>query len=219
MQSLVAVIMKLVVVSSYLLKVPLKHSRKREKQVKERAQKHTIRFGSDVDINAAGAKVGIQAAEIELAVVLESSGGNFESTGGNTTLSGGEVQIIGENSVDIITPCLYELINVSSPIPGLGKAGIFRTIKGSEQSTLLPGGSVADAVPLYMVANPAGPIDMTCSVTGFNLRAITGAVNMNAVAGLANITASTVTASRCTAVNIAACGSCQSGGLMPELVL
>ena len=172
----------------------------------KRAQKHTIRFGSDVDINAAGAKVGIQAAEIELAAQSsKSSGGNFESTGGNTTLSGGEVQIIGENSVDIITPCLYELINVSSPIPGLGKAGIFRTIKGSEQSTLLPGGSVADAVPLYMVANPAGPIDMTCSVTGFNLRAITGAVNMNAVAGLANITASTVTnITGGTAVNIAA---------------
>ncbi len=170
----------------------------------KRAQKHTIRFGSDLDVNVAGAKLGVQASELEMAAQsTKSTGGSFESSGGNTTLSGGEVQIIGENSVEIITPALYELINVNSLIPGLGKSGIFRTIKGSEQSFLLPGGSAADAIPSYIVNNVAGPIDMTCSVTGFNVRAITGMINMNAVAGLANLVSSTVTSiTGGTAVNI-----------------
>ena len=152
------------------------------------AQKHTMRLGSDLDINVAGAKLAVSAADVELgANAMKLTSSNMELAGGATTISSGEVIITADNSIKLMATSLYELINTQSIIPAV-KAGIFRTVQGSEHSILLPGGSASDAVPVYMVNNTAGPGDFQFSVTGCNIRAITGAMNINSVAGVTNIT-------------------------------
>lgn len=146
-------------------------------------QKHTIRFGSDVDMSVVGAKYEVQAAEINLASQsTKLTGSLFENSMTQQTMAGGELILSANNSVTINTVSLYELINVNGPSIA-AKSGIFRTIRGSEHSILIPGSGGTDTVPIYMVKNEAGPIDFACAVQGMTVRCNTGAFNVNAVSG------------------------------------
>ena len=149
----------------------------------EKVQKHTIKFGSDIDINTVGAKFEVQGAEFNVGSVSSKfTSSVFESSGGQAAISAGEVIISGDNSIDLVTPSLVEMINSPpSPIPK-AITGIRRMVGGSVETIMVPGAS-ADAVPRYIVGNPVGPISLTCGATGYNCNVTTGMYNVNVLAG------------------------------------
>ena len=152
-------------------------------------QKHTIRFGSDVDVNTVGGKFELQGAEANLASVsTKITGSMFENSSSNQSYSGAEVIIAGSNSIELNTPHLYEFINVPSVLPVI-TTGITRLVGGSVDTIMTPGLST-DAIPRYTVVNPIGPISLTCGATGYNCNVTTGAFNVNVAAGLINMNAS-----------------------------
>tara|TARA_B100001989_G_scaffold54579_1_gene35844 strand:- start:486 stop:3047 length:2562 start_codon:yes stop_codon:yes gene_type:complete len=156
----------------------------------EKVQKHTIKFGSDVDINTVGAKFEVQGAEFNVgSVSTKFTSSVFESSGGQMALSAGEMIISGDNSIDIITPSLVEMINV--PVSKMPKvmSGIRRMVGGSVETVMIPG-SGTDSIPRYTIANPLGPYSLTCGTTGYNCNVITGAYNANVAAGFIYMQAS-----------------------------
>ena len=58
---------------------------------------------------------------------------------------------------------------------------------------MTPAGSAADAIPRYIVANPAGPISVTSGATGYNNNVVTGLFNVNVAAGAIAMNSSTAT--------------------------
>jgi hypothetical protein len=153
-------------------------------------QKHTIRFGSDVDINTVGAKFEVQGAEFNVgSLSTKFTSSVFESSGGQASISAGEVIVSGDNSIELVTPHLVEMINTPpSPIPK-ALTGIRRFVGGSVETVMTPGLS-ADAVPRYTIANPLGPYSLTCGTTGYNCNVTTGLYNVNVVAGAMVLNAS-----------------------------
>jgi len=154
----------------------------------DKIQKHTIEFGSDVDILSAGAKIGIQGSELDLASLsTKVSGSIMEVSSTQQSYAGGEILISGDNSIDMFTTSLYQVINFPQTGPA-ALAGIRTICAGSIETVMKPGGSAADAIPRWIVANPAGPISMTSGATGYNNNVIGGAYNVNA-AGVVSINA------------------------------
>jgi len=147
-------------------------------------QKHTIRFGSDVDINTVGAKFEVQGAEFNVGSISSKfTSSVFESSGGQLSLSAGEVVLSGDNSIEVVTPHLVELINAEGVSLPKAMSGIRRVVGGSVETIMKPGGSGADAVPRYTIANPLGPYSLTCGTTGYNCNVVTGFYNAEVLAG------------------------------------
>ena len=171
-------------------KVVDKHGNKKN----EKVQKHTIKFGSDVDMSVVGAKFELQGAEANIASTsTKITGSIFENSSTQQTCSAGEMILSADNSITIATTTLFETINFPpSPIPKI-KAGIIRKIGGSCETVMTPAGSAADAIPRYIVANPAGPISVTSGATGYNNNVLTGLYNVNVAAGAITMNSSTAT--------------------------
>ena len=157
----------------------------------ENVQKHTLRFGSDVDVNVVGAKFELQGAEANLASTsTKITGSMFENSCSQQSCSAAEMILSGDNSIEIVTPHLVEMINTPpSPIPK-AMTGIRRFVGGSVETVMTPGLS-ADAIPRYTIANPLGPYSLTCGTTGYNCNVLTGAFNVNVAVGFIFMDAST----------------------------
>ncbi len=156
-------------------------------------QKHVLSFGSDVDMNVAGAKFALQASEIELgAQAHKIAGASYENSCGNQSYGGGDLMFSANNAIHFHAVSEYHNINMISGSLISAKAGIFNIVKGSIDSVLTPGSGGADAIPRYSVSNPSGPINYTCGATGYNCSVTTGAYNVNVAAGLFRIAASAV---------------------------
>ena len=162
-----------------------------------KVQKHTIRFGSDVDVNTVGAKLEVQGAEFNVAsLATKIVSTDFEASGAKGSISYGETIISGDNSISLNTPHLVELINTPpSPLP-LIATGIRRTVGGSVETVMTPGFS-ADAVPRYTITNPLGPYVVTCGTTGATYTVKEGLYTVNVVAGAISMTASTAASIIC----------------------
>ena len=159
----------------------------------DKIQKHTMVFGSDVDVNVAGAKFALQSSEIELgAQAHKIAGASYENSCGNQSYSGAEVMINANNSIEFNTVSEYHFVNFPSTNPVSAKSGIFNMVRGSIDSVLVPGSGGADTVPRYSVSNPSGPVNYICGATGYNCSVTTGAFNVDVVAGLFRISAKTV---------------------------
>ena len=160
-------------------------------------QKHTLTFGSDVDLMCTGAKFELQAAEIGLAgTSTQISGSMFENSCKSQTRSAVEQIFSADNSIEMITTNLYQQINVPRN-PLAMKSGITTICAGSVDTVLIPGGSATDAIPRYTITNPAGPYSCVSGLTGHT---VTTTLFTVAAAG-----ASTITAGK--AVTIAAGGA------------
>ena len=158
---------------------------KKGEKKNSKVQKHTIRFGSDVDINTVGAKFELQGAEANIASTsTKVTGSMFENSASQQSRSAAEQIFSGDNSIEIVTPHLVEMIN--SPPSPLPKAmtGIRRFVGGSVETVMTPSVSGADAIPRYTIVNPVGPYSLTCGATGYNCNVTTGAFNVNVGAGL-----------------------------------
>jgi hypothetical protein len=159
-----------------------------EKDIK----KHSLTFGSDVDMNISGAAFTYEGAEFNMgAVTTKITGSNCEISSTTTNIASGEILLTAENSVDITTPSLVELINFPpSPIPKV-KTGILRKVGGSMETYMTPGLAAADAIPRHIVANPAGYAFHQNGLAYTNL-VMTGPWLATATAGLASLTAGAV---------------------------
>ena len=157
----------------------------------EKVQKHTMRFGSDVDVNVVGAKFELQGAEANLASTsTKITGSMFENSCSQQSCSAAEMILSGDNSIELVTPHLVEMINTPPSIIPKAMTGIRRFVGGSVETVMTPGLS-ADAIPRYTIANPLGPYSLTCGTTGYNCNVLTGAYNVNVVAGFIFMDAST----------------------------
>ena len=167
---------------------------KKGEKTNEKIQKHSIKFGSDVDMAVVGAKFELQGAECNIGTTASKiTGSIFENSSTQQTMSGGEIIMSADNSITLATTTLFETINFPpSPIPKV-KAGIIRKIGGSCETVMTPAGSAADAIPRYIVANPAGPISVTSGATGYNNNVVTGLFNVNVAAGAIAMNSSTAT--------------------------
>ena len=141
-----------------------------------------------------GAKFELQGAECNIGTTASKiTGSIFENSSTQQTMSGGEIIMSADNSITLATTTLFETINFPpSPIPKV-KAGIIRKIGGSCETVMTPAGSAADAIPRYIVANPAGPISVTSGATGYNNNVVTGLFNVNVAAGAISMNSSTAT--------------------------
>ena len=78
-------------------------------------QKHAIKFGSDVDMSVVGAKLHFQSSELDLsATKTRITGRYFENTSDSQTYSGLEITLQSQNSIQVVTPHLLELIGVEN---------------------------------------------------------------------------------------------------------
>ena len=153
---------------------------KRGNKKREKIQKHTINFGSDGDIASAGAKLTFQGAELDIgSQSTKITGSNMECSSTVQSYAGGEILIAGENSIEMLTTSLYQIINVPSVMPA-AMSGIRTICKGSIETVMMPGGSGTDAIPRWVLANPAGPMVATCGATGYSNTVLGGAFNVNA---------------------------------------
>ena len=88
---------------------------------REKIQKHTINFGSDVDIASAGAKLTFQGAELDIgSQSTKITGSSMECSSTVQKYAGGEILIAGDNSIELFTTSLYQIINV----PSIGPAAV-----------------------------------------------------------------------------------------------
>ena len=155
-------------------------------------QKHTINFGSDVDVSTAGAKFELQGAECNIASVktLIENSGDFKVKSGAVTISGVDTVISADNAIHNVAAHIYNQVNTPPTTPK-AKTGILTVCAGSIDTILTPGGSATDAIPRYTIVNPSGPFSGTFGATGYNCNVLTGAWNVNVAGGLAVMTAST----------------------------
>tara|TARA_B100001996_G_scaffold179268_1_gene136901 strand:- start:249 stop:2828 length:2580 start_codon:yes stop_codon:yes gene_type:complete len=157
---------------------------KRGESVREKIQKHTINFGSDVDIASAGAKITFQGAELDIgSQSTKITGSSMECSSTVQKYAGGEILIAGDNSIELFTTSLYNIINVPSIGPS-ALAGIRTICKGSIETVMMPGGSATDAIPRWVLANPTGPMVITCGATGYSNTVLGGAFNANAAGAI-----------------------------------
>lgn len=157
----------------------------------DKVQKHTIRFGSDVDINTVGAKFEVQGAEFNVgSISTKITSSTFEASGGNGSISYGETIISGDNSIELVTPHLVEMINTPPSPLNVGLTGIRRFVGGSVETIMTPASLGADTIPRYTIVNPLGPYSLTCGATGYNCNVTTGLYNVNVAAGAISMNAS-----------------------------
>ena len=77
---------------------------KKGKKKSEKVQKHTLRFGSDVDVNVVGAKFELQGAEANFASTsTKVTGSMFENSASQQSRSAAEQIFSGDNSIEIVT--------------------------------------------------------------------------------------------------------------------
>ncbi len=151
---------------------------------REKIQKHTINFGSDVDIASAGAKLTFQGAELDIgSQSTKITGSSMECSSTVQKYAGGEILIAGDNSIELFTTSLYQIINVPSIGPA-AVAGIRTICKGSIETVMMPAGSATDAIPRWVLANPTGPQVITCGATGYSNTILGGAFNVNAAGAI-----------------------------------
>ena len=143
-------------------------------------------------MNISGAAFTYEGSEFNMgAVTTKITGSNCEISSTTTNIASGEILLTAENSVDITTPSLVELINFPpSPIPKV-KTGILRKVGGSMETYMTPGLAAADAIPRHIVANPAGYAFHQNGLAYTNL-VMTGPWLATATAGLASLTAGAV---------------------------
>tara|TARA_B100001250_G_scaffold391735_1_gene392922 strand:- start:2028 stop:4577 length:2550 start_codon:yes stop_codon:yes gene_type:complete len=149
-------------------------------------QKHTLTFGSDVEMMTTGAKFELQAAEIGLAGTSTIiSGSMFENSCKQQTRSAVEQIFSADNSIEMITTNLYQQINTPRN-PLAMKSGITTICAGSVDTVLIPGGSATDAIPRYTITNPSGPYSCVSGLTGHT---VTTTLFTVTAAGAATMTA------------------------------
>lgn len=165
-----------------------------------KAQKHSVCFGSDVDISASGATIKMQATELNLSGMNTNLGaptGNLGIDSPAINIRGGDIVLTASNT--ITNTCLKEVHLINSPPAKLAATtGFFANVFGPVDWVLLPALSGDGVIPKYTVTNTKGPgiftfADLGCSFTipkgMFQVGVAVGAITMQAAKGAVSIQA------------------------------
>ena len=150
----------------------------------QKIQKHTVRFGSDLDLNVSGARLNMQSAEMDLhANKHQISGAVLDNSCSKQTYAAGELTLAGDSTINMSTTHLSQLIN-TPPNPLAVKAGITTVCAGSIITTQIPGAlNGVDTVPTNSIIIAAGTINRKCGAGGYNLNVVAGAYNCTVATG------------------------------------
>ena len=102
-------------------------------------QKNTIKFGSDLDMNVVGAKFELQGAECNVASISTKITGHlFENSSYQQTMSAVELSFTADNSIEMVTPHLLQLINVEENTTPKKITGIRTVVSGGWDTQINP---------------------------------------------------------------------------------
>ena len=102
-------------------------------------QKHSLRFGSDVDMNVVGAAFELQGAECNLASAsTKISGSLFENSSYHQTMSGVEISMTADNSIEMVTPHILQLINCEPTTTTKKVVGMRTIVVGGMETIINP---------------------------------------------------------------------------------
>ena len=102
-------------------------------------QKHSLRFGSDVDMNVVGAAFELQGAECNLASIsTKISGSLFENSCYQQTMSGVEISMTADNSIEMVTPHILQLINCEPSTTTKKVVGLRTVVVGGVETIVNP---------------------------------------------------------------------------------
>ena len=156
-------------------------------------QKHSLRFGSDVDMNVVGSKFELQGTECKLASMsTRITGSIFENSSYQQTMSGMEITMSAENSIEMVTPHILQLINIETSETPKKVTGLRTVIRGGCETILNPADlekwkiNLASTSPLYNEPITNGL---------FKVDALGGSINMNSGSGSPFMVATTTTTS------------------------
>ena len=158
----------------------------KQKSKSDKIQKHTMSFGSDLDliINGAGLKTNCTNMEVG-ARDIKISGSSYENTSKTATFSPGEMVINAGNAVTINTGVMTT--NVNFPPTALASYGYLVNVGGP--ITFLQTPSATAPTPPFTVTTP-GPFLATCAAAGASFTVGAGAFNVAVGAGAIAMTAS-----------------------------
>ena len=101
--------------------------------------KHALRFGSDVDMNVVGSKFELQGTECKLgSMSTKITGSIFENSSYQQTMSGMEITMSAENSIEMVTPHILQLINIEQSETPKKVTGIRTVINGGYETIINP---------------------------------------------------------------------------------
>ncbi len=94
-------------------------------------QKHTLRFGSDVDMDVVGAKFEMQSSESVISSVMTKiTGSMYENSCDQQNRSAIEMNLTADSSIMMSTPHLLTLVNVETPESPKKVTGIRTVVNG-----------------------------------------------------------------------------------------
>jgi len=165
------------------------------KKKSTKIQKHSVTFGSDLDLKASGAAITLQAAEFSNgANNTKFTGSLYENSCKLQKMSGNELVLSGNSVINLATPVFNKMIN-TDPTSLIPAPGVFTTCFGDIITKQFP--SKTRPVPSNVLLNELGPVSVTSGATGYNNNVVTGLFNVNVAAGAITMNcsaAATVTA-------------------------
>ena len=167
-----------------------------------KAIKHTMTFGSDLDVMVTGANMKLNAVELEVGSrSLKTAGSTWSDAYKSKTFAGGEMFINAGNLTCNNTTQVHN-VGIDSPSP---LSSCLFNVKGPVTFTQLPG---TVPTPPFTVTTP-GPFLVTCAAGGATFTVGAGAFTANVGAGAIALTASAaVSISAGAACSIKAAAAC-----------
>ena len=157
-------------------------SQGKDAEDKDKIQKHTISFGSDLDVavNGADFKLNCIAGEFGMRD-MKVACSTYENLGQTSTFSGGEFVINAGNAITMNTKTLTQAVNITNPI-GLG--GYTCSVGGPITFVQTP--AMAGGLPPFTATTP-GPMVFNAAAAGISMNVAAGAWAVNVASGAATI--------------------------------
>lgn len=152
----------------------------------KKIQKHTMSFGSDLDLITNGANLKLQATQMSIgARELALTGSLYKNDCKIATYGCGEFIVNAGNAMTFNTTTMIQNVNFLPPKPGAGSYLV--NVGGPVTFTQIPGG--ATKIPPFVVTTP-GPFTVTCAAGGALFTVAAGAFTATVKAGAIAMTAS-----------------------------
>lgn len=161
----------------------------KEAKAKDKIQKHTITFGSDVDLSVVGAGLKANCMNMEIgARDLKLAGSSFVNKYSTITNTGGEFVVNAGNAITMNTGSLLQNIGVDNPLP---TTGYYCNIGGPCLFT------IASAATAPFTFTGPGAFIVNSATVGASFNIAAGAFNVNAAAGAISMNASAAASITC----------------------
>lgn len=182
-----------------------------DKDKSDKVQKHTMQFGSDLDLSVVGANFKLNCIEAEVGSRELKMGGSILNNAYKvTTFSGGEFNCNAGNFTVNATQELHN-IGMTSPSP---LCSVIYNVKGPMTMTLLPG---VVPTPPFTITTP-GPFLCTCAAGGATFVVGAGAFTANVAVGAIALNAGAAISLKAgAAISIAAIAVCDIKALIINL--